>query len=75
METYKLQYFLFMLNLLFILCFSNTKKKIILTDNNLKIIRTIPGEIHSIKKIGKKDLIVLVWSNEIFDVNSPDTYS
>ena len=26
METYKFQYFLFMLNLLFILCFSNTKK-------------------------------------------------
>ena len=55
--------------------FSNIKKKIILTDNNLRIIRTIPGEIHSIKKIGKKDLIVLVWSNEIFNVNSPDTYS
>ena len=39
-----------------------------------QLIRTVPGEIHSIKNIGKKELIVLVWANEVFNIMSPDTY-
>lgn len=50
------------------------KKEFILSDKNLKIIRTIPGEIHSIKNIDKKKLIVMLWSNEIFSKNKPDTF-
>ena len=39
-----------------------------------KIVETIPGWQHSIKNIGKSELIVLIWSNEIFDANNPDTF-
>ena len=53
---------------------SGNKKEFLLSDKNLKIIRTVPGEIHSIKNIDKKKLIVMLWSNEIFDKNKPDTY-
>ena len=53
---------------------NGNKKEFLLSDQKLKIIRTVPGEIHSIKNIDKKKLIVMLWSNEIFDKNNPDTY-
>ena len=54
----------------------STKKKLTfkLNDKNLKIIESIPGYQHYIKNVGNADLIVLLWSNEIFDVKKPDTY-
>tara|TARA_B110000114_G_scaffold148947_1_gene159197 strand:- start:2576 stop:3715 length:1140 start_codon:yes stop_codon:yes gene_type:complete len=48
--------------------------KKILKGDTPQLVRTIPGEIHTIKNIGKKELIVLVWANEIFDKHNPDTY-
>lgn len=45
-----------------------------LNGKNPQLIRTVPGEIHSIKNIGRKELIVLVWANEVFNIRSPDTY-
>ena len=50
------------------------KISIKLNSNNLTIVETIPGWKHSIKNISKSELIVLIWSNEIFDVNNPDTF-
>ena len=54
----------------------STKKKLSfkLDDKNLKIVESIPGYQHYIKNVGNSDLIVLLWSNEIFDVKKPDTY-
>lgn len=49
-------------------------KKFYLTEKNLKLIRTVPGEIHMIKNIDKKKLIVMLWSNEMFNKDFPDTY-
>ena len=48
-----------------------------LTVNNDKpeIVETIPGWSHSITNIGEEELIVLLWANEIFDPNKPDTYA
>ena len=48
--------------------------KFVLSDKRIKIIRTVPGEMHSIKNLGNTDLIVLLWANEVFDINKPDTY-
>ena len=45
-----------------------------LDDKNLKVVESIPGYQHYIKNVGNSDLIVLLWSNEIFDVKKPDTY-
>ncbi len=50
------------------------KISIKLNSSNLKIVETIPGWKHSIKNISKSELIVLIWSNEIFDVSNPDTF-
>ena len=38
-----------------------------------KIIETIPGWSHDIKNIGDEELIVILWANENFDENHPDT--
>lgn len=43
------------------------------SGNIPEIVDTIPGWAHDITNIGKEDLIVMLWANEIFNVESPDT--
>lgn len=52
------------------------KKKfsIIVNDKKPKIFITKPGYAHNIENISNKDAKFIVWSNEIFDKNKPDTY-
>ena len=38
------------------------------------IVETFPGWIHSIENIDKNLLSGVIWANEIFDKNKPDTY-
>ena len=38
-----------------------------------KIIETIPGWAHNITNIGDSTLVLMLWANEIFDSNKPDT--
>lgn len=46
----------------------------IIDGNNFKVIESIPGWAHDITNIGNELLIVMLWSNEIFNKHSPDTY-
>lgn len=39
-----------------------------------RIIQTIPGWAHEIVNLGDGDLVALVWANEVFDHDRPDTY-
>lgn len=38
-----------------------------------RIVETVPGWTHNITNIGDGELIVMVWANEIFDRQRPDT--
>lgn len=38
-----------------------------------KIVETVPGWSHDITNVGKNELIVMLWANEIFDRQKPDT--
>jgi UDP-2-acetamido-2,6-beta-L-arabino-hexul-4-ose reductase len=38
-----------------------------------RIVETIPGWVHNITNTGHDDLIVMLWANEIFDPQNPDT--
>lgn len=38
-----------------------------------KVVETIPGWSHDITNIGTDELIVMLWANEIFDRQKPDT--
>jgi UDP-2-acetamido-2,6-beta-L-arabino-hexul-4-ose reductase len=40
-----------------------------------KIVETVPGWTHDITNIGKQEMVVMIWANEIFDQNRPDTYA
>ena len=39
------------------------------------MVETIPGWIHDITNIGEDEMIVMLWANEIFDRDQPDTYA
>ncbi len=37
------------------------------------VVDTVPGWTHNITNVGDEDMIVMIWANEIFDHNKPDT--
>lgn len=41
----------------------------------VRIVETVPGWTHDITNIGDDELIVMLWANEIFDREKPDTYA
>jgi UDP-2-acetamido-2,6-beta-L-arabino-hexul-4-ose reductase len=38
-----------------------------------QIVETVPGWAHDITNIGDKEMVVMLWANEIFDKERPDT--
>lgn len=42
---------------------------------NPQIVETIPGWAHDITNIGTDEMIVMLWANEQFDREHPDTYT
>jgi UDP-2-acetamido-2,6-beta-L-arabino-hexul-4-ose reductase len=44
------------------------------SGSEIRVVDIPPGYTHSIENIGKNDLIVLFWANEIFNPNIPDTF-
>ncbi|MCL2521926.1 MAG: NAD-dependent epimerase/dehydratase family protein [Erysipelotrichales bacterium] len=53
---------------------SEERKDYHVSEKNLKVIDVPPGYTHSIVNTGSKDLITIIWCNENFDSNRPDTY-
>jgi len=49
--------------------------EITISDSSAKVVETIPGWAHDITNVGTENLIVMLWANECFDQNNPDTYS
>lgn len=39
------------------------------------IVETVPGWTHDITNIGDDELVVMLWANEIYDRDNPDTYA
>lgn len=42
---------------------------------NPRVVETVPGWTHDITNVGDDEMIVMLWANEVFDKNSPDTYA
>ena len=40
-----------------------------------RIVETVPGWTHDITNIGDDEMVVMLWANEIFDREKPDTYA
>jgi UDP-2-acetamido-2,6-beta-L-arabino-hexul-4-ose reductase len=52
---------------------SDEAYEITTSGNKLKIVETVPGWSHDITNIGTEDLVVMLWANEVFDPDNPDT--
>jgi UDP-2-acetamido-2,6-beta-L-arabino-hexul-4-ose reductase len=46
-----------------------------ITGNSLTVVEIPPGDVHSITNVGKDDMVLVVWSSEVFDPADPDTYA
>ena len=44
------------------------------SDKKLEVVEMIPGYTHDITNIGNDEMILLLWANEIFNREKPDTY-
>ncbi len=49
--------------------------EIMTSGDKAQIVETIPGWTHDITNIGDTEMVVMLWANEIFDRNKPDTYA
>jgi UDP-2-acetamido-2,6-beta-L-arabino-hexul-4-ose reductase len=47
--------------------------ELITRGGEARIVETVPGWTHNISNVGDDELIVMLWANEIFDRNRPDT--
>jgi UDP-2-acetamido-2,6-beta-L-arabino-hexul-4-ose reductase len=52
---------------------SDETHEMIATSKELKIVETVPGWSHDITNIGTEEMVVMLWANEIFDPDNPDT--
>ncbi len=45
------------------------------TGDKPQIVETVPGWTHDITNVGDDEMIVMLWANEIFDREHPDTFA
>jgi UDP-2-acetamido-2,6-beta-L-arabino-hexul-4-ose reductase len=49
------------------------RREIDVTGEESRVVETVPGWTHDITNIGDRQMIVMLWANEIFDPARPDT--
>ena len=49
--------------------------ELLVSGEDSRIVETAPGWTHDITNIGKDEMIVMLWANEIFDRENPDTFA
>lgn len=47
--------------------------EVVISGGKGQIVETVPGWAHNITNIGKEELIVMLWANEVFNRSKPDT--
>ena len=43
------------------------------TGDEPQVVDTVPGWAHDISNVGEEEMVVMLWANEIFDRENPDT--
>lgn len=51
------------------------RHELITTGDKAQVVESIPGWAHDITNIGREELIVMLWANEVFDHTNPDTFT
>jgi UDP-2-acetamido-2,6-beta-L-arabino-hexul-4-ose reductase len=49
--------------------------ELLTSGNKPEIVETVPGWTHDITNIGTDEMIVMLWANEVFDRERPDTFA
>lgn len=50
------------------------KKVIKMGEKNMILLKIPPNHFHFIKNIGKNEMLLLAYTDDVFKVNNPDTY-
>ena len=45
------------------------------SGDNAEIVESVPGWTHDITNIGTEEMVVMLWANEVFDRQRPDTFT
>ena len=51
------------------------RHRLTVNGDSPEIVETVPGWSHDITNIGDEELIVMLWANEVFDRDRPDTFA
>ena len=54
---------------------SNDYYEVSTTGDEPMIVETVPGWSHDVTNVGNDEMIVMLWANEIFDPENPDTFT
>jgi len=49
--------------------------ELVTTGDEPQIVETVPGWTHDITNIGQDEMVVMLWANEVFDRQRPDTFA
>ena len=52
---------------------TDERHSIVTSGEKAQIVETVPGWAHNITNVGDEEMIVMLWANEIFDREKPDT--
>ena len=47
--------------------------EILVSGDESRVVETVPGWAHDITNVGDDEMVVMLWANEIFDPQKPDT--
>jgi UDP-2-acetamido-2,6-beta-L-arabino-hexul-4-ose reductase len=45
------------------------------SGDKAEVVETVPGWTHNITNIGSDEMVVMLWANEVFDREKPDTFA
>lgn len=54
---------------------TNETYELLISGEKAEIVETVPGWTHDITNIGNDEMVVMLWANEVFDRQKPDTYA
>jgi UDP-2-acetamido-2,6-beta-L-arabino-hexul-4-ose reductase len=52
---------------------TNEALSVTVDESDARVVDTVPGWAHSITNIGDVEMVVMLWANEVFDPQHPDT--
>jgi len=52
---------------------TNETHELVVDRDAARIVETVPGWTHNITNVGSDEMIVMLWANELFDPQRPDT--